>query len=100
MNYFAFDQQGIDLAQTKPIASKRISWSTNFGKTRPMKNVISTVDDGVPEWSQVEAARGGRSVSRMVGRMLSEAVHPESADALDDLRTSPCDARLAQERSP
>ncbi|MEZ5631676.1 MAG: hypothetical protein R3F09_13355 [Burkholderiaceae bacterium] len=65
-----------------------------------MKNVISTVDDGVPEWSRVETARGGSSVSRMVGRMLSEAVHQESADTLADLRTSPCDARLAQERSP
>ena len=65
-----------------------------------MKNVTRTVDDGVPEWARIEAARGGRSVSRTVGRMLSGEVHQESADALDDLRTSPCDARLAQERSP
>ena len=65
-----------------------------------MKNVTRTVDDGVPEWARVETARGGSSVSRTVGRMLSEAVYQESADALDDLRTSPCDARLAQERSP
>ncbi|MCB2023914.1 MAG: hypothetical protein KDG56_03875 [Ottowia sp.] len=54
----------------------------------------------MPEWARVETARGGSSVSRTVGRMLSEAVHQEHADALDDLRTSPCDARLAQERSP
>jgi len=70
------------------------------GKTRPTKDVTRTVDDGVPEWARVETARGGSSVSRTVGRMLSEAVHQEHADALDDLRTSPCDARLAQERSP
>ncbi|MCB2037450.1 MAG: hypothetical protein KDF56_11175 [Ottowia sp.] len=65
-----------------------------------MKNVTRTVDDGVPDWARIEAARGGRSVSRTVGRMLSEEVNQEHTDALDDLRTSPCDARLAQERSP
>jgi hypothetical protein len=37
-----------------------------------MKNVTITVEDGVLEWTRIEAAKRGSSVSRMVGEMLAE----------------------------
>ena len=46
-----------------------------------MKNVTITVEDAVLEWTRIEAARRGSSVSRMVGEMLAEKMRREDAYA-------------------
>jgi hypothetical protein len=49
-----------------------------------MKNVTITVEDGILEWTRVEAAKRGSSVSRMVGQMLAEKRRPGDADERAD----------------
>ena len=44
-----------------------------------MKNVTITVEDSVLEWTRVEAARRGTSVSRLVGQMLQEKMRRDDA---------------------
>ncbi len=44
-----------------------------------MKNVTVTMDDGVPDWARLEAARRNASVSRLVGEMLAEKMRHDDA---------------------
>lgn len=46
-----------------------------------VKNLTITVEESVLEWARVEAAKRGRSVSRMVGEMLAEKMRQEDAYA-------------------
>lgn len=44
-----------------------------------MKNVTITVDDSALEWARIEAAKRNTSVSRLVGEMLAQKMHQDTA---------------------
>lgn len=47
--------------------------------TRNKKNVTVTLDPEVARWARVEAARRGKSVSRMLGDMLGDEMRGDVA---------------------
>lgn len=44
-----------------------------------MKNITITVPDKVARWARIWAARHNGSVSRLVGELLTERMHEETA---------------------